>query len=86
MVQSKPRECVMIDGSRFCKSEPTTPKEMGSVMVGFPLGIITWVILGICVAKILEKGFNIDIDNPFVMLAGMLVPPMLVGVIILLFN
>ena len=86
MVQSKPKECVMIDGSRFCKSEITTPKEMGSVMVGLPLILISWVLLGICIAKILEKGVGIDIDNPLVMLAGMLVPPMLVGVIILLFN
>ena len=76
----------MIDGSRFCKSEITTPKEMGSVMVGLPLILISWVLLGICIAKILEKGVGIDIDNPLVMLAGMLVPPMLVGVIILLFN
>ena len=82
MVQSKPKECVMIDGSRFCKSEITTPKEMGSVMVGLPLILISWVLLGICIAKILEKGVGIDIDNPLVMLAGMLVPPMLVGVII----
>ena len=86
MVQSKPRECMMVDGSRFCKSEPTTPQDVGSVLIGFPLGIITWLFLGICVAKIMEKGFHIDIDHPLVMLAGMLVPPMFVGVIVLLFN
>lgn len=86
MVQSKPRECLMIDGSRFCKSEPTTPQEVGTVLVMLPLILITWVVLGICVAKILEKGFHIDIDHPLVMMAGMLVPPMLAGIIILLFN
>jgi hypothetical protein len=86
MVQSKPRECVMIDGSRFCKSEMTTPKDVAEVLIGFPLLIITWVVLGICVAKIMEKGLHIDIDHPFVMMAGMLIPPMLAGLIVLLFN
>ena len=86
MVQSKPKECVMIDGSRFCKSEITTPQDVGNVLIFFPLGLITWIILGFVVAKIFEKFFNVDYDNPIAMIAGMLVPPMMVGVIILLFS
>ena len=86
MVHSQHRECVVIDGSRFCKSEITTPQDMGNVLIGFPLGLITWAIMGFCVAKIFEKFFNIDYDNPMVMIAAMLLPPMMVGVLILLFS
>jgi hypothetical protein len=76
----------MIEGSRFCKSEPVTPQGMAGVLIGIPAGIIFWVVTGICVAKICEKAFHIDIDHPFVMIAGMLVPPMMVGLVILLLS
>lgn len=76
----------MIDGSRFCKSEITTPQDVGNVLIFFPLGLITWIILGFVVVKIFEKFFNVDYANPIAMIAGMLVPPMMVGVIILLFS
>jgi len=87
MVQSKPKECVMIDGSRFCKSEITTPKDVAEALIGIPSAFIFWAIMGFVVAKIVSKYFNIDLDdNPVPLLLGIVVPPMLVGVIILLFN
>ena len=87
MVQSKPRECIMIDGSRFCKSEITTPKDLAEVLIGVPAAFIFWAITGFVVAKIVSKYFDINFDdNPVPLLLGVVVPPMLVGVIILLFN
>ena len=87
MVQSKPRECIMIDGSRFCKSEITTPKDLAEVLIGVPAAFIFWAITGFVVAQIVCKYFDTDIaDNPIPLIFGILVPPMLVGVIILLFN
>ena len=87
MVHSKPKECVMIDGSRFCKSEITTPKDLAAVLIGVPVAFIFWAITGFVVAKIVSKYFDINFDdNPVPLLLGVVVPPMLVGVIILLFN
>lgn len=87
MVHSQPRECIMVEGSRFCKSEPATPEGAAAALIGIPASIIFWGIMGFVVAKIVSKYFDIDIvDNPVGMIAGILVPPMLVGVIILLFS
>ena len=61
MVHSKPKECVMIDGSRFCKSEITTPKDLAAVLIGVPVAFIFWAITGFVVAKIVCKYFDTDI-------------------------
>ena len=87
MVQSKPKECIMLDGSRFCKSEPATPGDIAAGLIGIPAAFIFWGITGFVVAKIVSKYFDINFDdNPVPLLLGVVVPPMLVGVIILLFN
>jgi len=87
MVHSQPRECIMVEGSRFCKSEPATPEGIATGLIGIPAAIIMWAIMGFVVAKIVSKYSDTDIvDNPLCMFAGILVPPMLLGLIILLFS
>jgi len=86
MVHSEPRACVVIEGKTFCETHPTTPESVANALIGIPLGLITWAILGFCVAKIFEKIFDVDFDNPIVMIAAMLLPPMMVGVIVLLLS
>lgn len=87
MVQNKPKNCVVIDSKLFCESNPMTPKELSGVLIGIPAAIIFWGVMGFCVAKIVSKVFDItDMDNPLLMIAGLLVPPMIVGLIVLLLS
>ena len=86
MVHSEPRACVVIEGKTFCETHPATPEGVAGALIGIPAVIIMWGVMGFVVAKVCEKGFGIDIDNPLAMIAGMLVPPMIIGVIVLLLS
>ena len=87
MVHSQPKNCVVIDSKTYCETTPTTPEGLATALIGIPAVIIFWGITGFCVAKIVSQALKIDIeDNPLPLIAALLVPPMVVGLIILLLS
>jgi hypothetical protein len=68
-----PRECVVIDGHRYCRDEELTHAHLGWSLVLVAVGL---VYIGILVWQMVEK------DRPWLLAAGLLIPMIVTGLVL----
>lgn len=68
------RDCIIVEGKRYCEDETMTMRETGILIIAVVI-LLCWILGGLY--------FLIEKDNPRMATIYFLVPPTLIGIMLL---